>query len=214
MNKEIKPKMQDLVSRSFVNYRAEEKEEGSLIIGTPIVFDQPTDIGGMWEETIERGAVSQDILKDVAFFYNHDLNTKPICRTRNGKLKLTVTDKGVDMEAHVNRERQDVNDLYIAIKDGDIDGMSFMFRVEEDEWKDLNTEYPKRTIKKIGYIQEVSAVNYPAYQGTNINARSSGLDSKEELKKALDNAKEQKRALDYAKQLELEKEKLLILYNI
>ena len=107
MNKEIKPKMQDLVSRSFVNYRAEEKEEGSLIIGTPIVFDQPTDIGGMWEETIERGAVSQDILKDVAFFYNHDLNTKPICRTRNGKLKLTVTDKGVDMEAlKAKRDKQ------------------------------------------------------------------------------------------------------------
>lgn len=209
-----KPAMSELISRSFVNYRAEENDEGSLIVGTPIVFDTPTDIGGMWEETIVKGAISEEILKDVAFFYNHDLNTKPIARTRTGKLQLTLTDKGVDMKAVVNRNRQDVNDLYLAIEDGDIDGMSFMFRVEEDEWYDLDSEYPKRKIKKIGYIQEVSAVNYPAYASTNINARSSTLDSEEELRKTLDSVKEQRKLLDSNKALELEKEKLLTLYKI
>lgn len=217
MSKFDKPKMSELISRSFVNYRAEEKDdEGAVIIGTPIVFGQKTDIGGMWEETIEKGAVSDDILRDVAFFYNHDLNSKPIARTRTGKLKLSVNDEGVTMEAHVNRERNDVNDLYLAIRDGDIDGMSFMFRVEEEEWTELDTDYPKRSIKKIGYIQEVSAVNYPAYLGTNIDARNSDLD-KEELRKTLDSVREQRKSLDsdeINKQLTLEKEKILLLYKI
>lgn len=198
MSKFEKPKMTDLVSRSFSEYRADEDDN---IIGVPIVFEQPTDIGGYFEETIARGAISEDVLKDVAFFYNHDLNTKPLARTRTGKLKFSIENDGVHMVANVNRERSDANDLYLAIKDGDIDGMSFMFRIESEEWTDLETNYPKRRITKIGYVQEVSAVNYPAYEGTSINARTNTtLDSD---RKALDNARAE--VVDTALKLELEK---------
>ena len=188
MPKFEKPKMGELISRAFNDFGIEEKEDGKAHIkGMPIVFEQPTDIGGMFEETIARGAVSPEILKDVAFFYNHDLNTKPLARTRTGKLKFDVRDDGVYMDADVNRDRHDVNDLYVAIEDGDIDGMSFMFRVEDEEWKDLDTDYPKRRINKVGYVQEVSAVNYPAYEGTSIYARTDLLVDTD--KKALDNAR-------------------------
>ena len=75
--------------------------------------------------------------------------------------------------------------------------MSFMFRVEEDEWTNLESDYPTRRINKIGYVQEVSAVNFPAYEGTEIYARANNpLDS--ELQ-ALDNARAEKKALDNAK---------------
>lgn len=215
-NKFQKPKMSELVSRSFSEYRAESTEDGvGHITGVPIVFEQKTDIGGWFEETIARGAISEDVLRDVAFFYNHDLNTKPLARTRTGKLKLTIENDGVHMDAEVNRERSDSNDLYLAIQDGDIDGMSFMFRVEADEWTDLDTDYPKRRITKIGYVQEVSAVNYPAYEGTSINARTDGsLDSD---KKALDEARAKYKVSDDAKRsddLELEKLKMKYLHNI
>lgn len=188
MPKFQKPDMSKLISRAFTDYEAKKEENGRAhITGVPIVFEQPTDIGGYFEETIARGAISPDVLRDVAFFYNHDLNTKPLARTRTGKLKLDVQDDGVHMDADVNLERSDVNDLYVAIQDGDIDGMSFMFRVEDEEWSDLDTDYPKRRINKIGYVQEVSAVNYPAYQGTTINARTSL--SMDIDKEALDNAR-------------------------
>lgn len=201
MKKFEKPKMSELVSRSFNEYRADD--DGN-IIGVPIVFEQPTDIGGWFEETIARGAISEDVLRDVAFFYNHDLNTKPLARTRTGKLKFTIENDGVHMVANVNRERSDANDLYLAIRDGDIDGMSFMFRVESDEWIDLDSDYPKRRITKIGYVQEVSAVNYPAYTGTSINARTnSELDSD---RQALDNARAT--LLDSSDKNNLELEKL------
>lgn len=211
-NKFKKPKMSDLVSRSFNEYRAEKNEDGTIghISGVPIVFEQKTDIGGWFEETIARGAISEDVLRDVAFFYNHDLNSKPLARTRTGKLKFTIEDDGVHMDADVNLQRSDVNDMYLAINDGDIDGMSFMFRVEADEWTDLDSDYPKRRITKIGYVQEVSAVNYPAYEGTSINARSNG--SPDGDRKALDEARAKYRAVDTAV-LELEKLKAKILYG-
>lgn len=211
-NKFKKPKMSELVSRSFTEYRAEKDEDGAIghISGVPIVFEQKTDIGGWFEETIARGAISEDILRDVAFFYNHDLNSKPLARTRTGKLRFTIENDGVHMDADVNLQRSDVNDLYVAINDGDIDGMSFMFRVESDEWTDLDSDYPKRRITKIGYVQEVSAVNYPAYEGTSINARSDG--SLDGDRKALDEARAEYRAVDTAA-LELEKLKVKILYG-
>lgn len=205
MNNFVKPKMSELVSRSFMEYRAED--DGN-ITGVPIVFNQSTDIGGWFEEVIERGAISEEVLKDVAFFYNHDLNTKPLARTRTGKLKFSIEDDGVHMSANINRERSDANDLYLAIQDGDIDGMSFMFRIEDEEWSGLDTDYPKRTIKKIGYVQEVSAVNYPAYEGTSINARSDLLLDGD--KKALDEARATvvdttNNSVDETRKLELEK---------
>lgn len=218
-----KPILSELTSRSFAEYRAKEDENnGAIIEGMPIVFGQPTDIGGLFQETIERGAIDEKLLKNVAFFYNHDLNTKPVCRSRTGKLKFEIKEDGVHMVANVNRERSDVNDLYLAIKDGDIDGMSFMFRVAEDEWQDMDTDYPKRSIKKISYVQEVSAVNYPAYEGTEINARTElDLDgAKKVLDEArakyndsLDSEKEAIEAEKRSKELELEKLKYEILYG-
>lgn len=190
-NRFEKPKMSDLVSRAFTDYNAVQREGEDEHIGhiegVPIVFEQPTDIGGWYSETIARDAITPDVLKDVAFFFNHDLNSKAHARTRNGSLRFDIRDDGVHMDSDINLRRNDSNDLYEAVKDGIIDGMSFMFRVMEDEWTGLDTDYPHRRIKKIGYVQEVSAVNYPAYKGTSINARTNlSLDSD---KQALDNAR-------------------------
>lgn len=216
MPKFEKPKMSDICRRSFSHYEArinENDENVGIIEGVPIVFEQKADIGGLFEETIARGAISEDVLRDVALFYNHDLKTKPHARTRNGRLSFNIENDGVYMNAQVNLDRTDSKDFYLAVRDGDIDGMSFMFRVEGDEWTDLDTDYPKRRITKIGYVQEVSGVNYPAYEGTCINARTDGsLDSD---KKALDNARAS--LLDSGvekRELELEKLKAKFLYKI
>lgn len=188
----IKNKQRDLITRSFVaEYRADV--ENNTIVGMPIVLEQSTDIGGMFEEVIAKGAIDEKVLKDVRFYYNHDLNTKPLARTRykdgrEGTLKLTLTDEGVKMEAKVNRERSDANDLYIAIEDGDIDGMSFMFGIAEERWERTNSDYPKRIITKIDPIIEVSAVNYPAYGQTSIDVARSEL-LLESDKKALESAR-------------------------
>jgi HK97 family phage prohead protease len=182
------------------NYPAEFKAEGEggLIVGTPIVFDTPTDIGGYFQETIERGAITPEVLKDVAFYVNHDLNSKKIARSiipldKLGGMEFTITERGVDMRANVNRKRSDANDLYLAIEDGTIDGMSFMFGVAEERWEDKDTDYPKRFITRIDPIIEVSAVNYPAYKSTSINVSRGDLSSEND-KVALEKMRAEERA--------------------
>lgn len=209
-----KKKMSELISRAF-EYDIlpdESNDDIGVVRGMPIVFESPTDIGGQFEEVIARGAIDERDLRDVAFFFNHDLDGIKMATTKNGSLQLMVTDEGVQMKAKLNLKRNDCNDLYWAIKDRNIDGMSFMFRIEEEEWSGLDTNYPKRRITKIGYVQEVSAVNYPAYSGTEIYARNNQL-SLDKDKKALDEARAA--ALDNANksqyELELAKLKLRLL---
>lgn len=183
------------------NYPAEFRAdiESGLIVGVPVVFDVPTDIGGYFQETIVSGAISPEVLRaDIAFFFNHDLSGKKIARSiipieKNGGMDFEITDKNIVMRVNANRKRSDVNDLYLAIEDRVIDGMSFMFRVAEERWEDENTDYPKRFITKIDPIIEVSAVNYPAYKSTSINVARGDL-STESDKAVIGQLRERQRA--------------------
>lgn len=66
--------------------------------------------------------------------------------------------------------------------------MSFMFSIDDEEWQDLESEHPTRRIKKIGSVVEVSAVTFPAYESTEINARSK--EALESARLALEKARE------------------------
>ena len=161
------------------NYPAEFRadDESRLIEGVPIVFDTPTDIGGWFQETICAGAISDAVLKnDVRFFWNHDIDKMAVARStipldKLGGMEFKVDNKCVRMLMNPNRKRTDANDLCLAIEDGVINAMSFMFRVKKERWEDLDTDYPKRFIEEIDPIIEVSAVNFPAYASTDIHAR-------------------------------------------
>lgn len=158
----------------FAEFRADENS--GLIEGVPIVFDTPTDIGGWFEETICKGAIKESVINDVRFFWNHNIDEKAIARTvipieKLGGMKLTIKDDKIEMLANPNRKRTDANDLCLAIEDGVINAMSFMFGVKRERWEDLDTDYPKRFIEEIDPLIEVSAVNFPAYKTTSINAR-------------------------------------------
>lgn len=164
------------------NYPAEFRavSESGLIEGVPIVYDTPTDIGGWFQETICKGAIKKEVIKDVRFFWNHNIEEKAIARTiipldKLGGMELIPTDTGVNMRMNPNRKRSDVNDLCLAIEDGVINAMSFMFGVKSERWEDEDTDYPKRFITEIEPLIEVSAVNFPAYASTSINVARGDL---------------------------------------
>lgn len=200
------------------NYPAEFRadEQSGLIEGIPIVFDTPTDIGGWFQETICKGAISEDIIKDVRFFWNHNIDEKAIARTvipldKPGGMTLTVEDKQVRMLANPNRKRTDANDLCIAIEDGVINAMSFMFGVAEERWEDEDTDYPKRFITRIDPLIEVSAVNFPAYATTDIHAR--GDTASENDRAALERMRERRKsAMDNSKNSKPSKPKNIMYY--
>ena len=187
MNKEV---------RAFnFEVRAEENEQhGTFITGTPIVFDQATDMG-WYEESISRDALAETDLKDVRFLIGHNTSMIPLARSRNNNenstMQMVVTDRGMEIRVDLDTENNaEARALYSAVKRGDMSGMSFMFTVDKDSWDDIDSEYPKRTIMSIRKVFEVSAVAFPAYPQTDIQAASEGetLDS---VKASLESARQQ-----------------------
>ncbi|WP_420842681.1 HK97 family phage prohead protease [Fervidibacillus albus] len=140
----------------------------------------------------ERGAFDQCDFDDVLFSVNHDLRKIPLARSRrnngNSTMHLKLDEKGLYIRASLDVENNsEAKSLYSAIKRGDIDGMSFIFYVDEEKWEDLESDMPTRRIQKIKKVIEVSAVNYPAYSGTDINARDQAV--LDNAAKALENAR-------------------------
>ena len=200
---------------SLKEFRAVTGEGNEKYIeGHAAVFEQKTDIGGYFFEVIDRGAFDDDkALRDVALFVNHNFAQIPLARSRrnngNSTMTLKVDDVGLAIRAKLDVENNlDAKALYSAVEREDLSGMSFAFSVDAEEWQDLKSEKPTRRIKKIGRVFEVSAVAFPAYEGTDISARA--LSTLESAKKALDNANTRSLENDSA-ELELYKLKNKIL---
>lgn len=206
--------MKDFEQRSYsFEIRAEqnEEEEVGVITGRPIVYNSKTDLG-FFDEVIERGALNGADLKDVRFLVNHDISKIPLARSRNNNanstMQLMPDDEGMLIRVNLDvKNNSDARNLYSAIERGDISGMSFMFRVDDEEWTELESEHPTRHVRKISDVVEVSAVTFPAYEDTSISVRN---------KQALDNAKSTldsvKRSLD--SELELAKAKFEALLKV
>ena len=164
--------------------RAENGENGAVLTGRPIVYNSTTDIG-WFDEVIEQGALNDTDLRDVRFLVNHDTSRIPLARSRrnngNSTMQLMPNEYGMDIKVNLDVENNsEARALYSAVERGDISGMSFMFGVSDEECQDLESEHPTRRIKAISRVVEVSAVTFPAYEATQINARS---------REALDNAR-------------------------
>lgn len=197
MNKEI---------RAFdFEIRAEQNEEhGHFLTGQPIVYNERTDLG-WYDEIIEDGALTDTDLRDVRFLVNHNTDMIPLARSRNNNanstMQMEITPNvgmsiRVDLDVENNAEAKS---LYSAVERGDISGMSFMFRVDADKWDDLESEHPTRRITNISKVFEVSAVTFPAYEATSIQAR--GLsDALESAMESLESAKAELRAIEIKKQ--------------
>lgn len=183
--------------------RAEKDERGQLITGRPIVFGQRTDIG-WYDEIIEKGALDATDLKDVRLLVNHNVDMIPLARSRNNTAKstmqLTVDENGLNIMAYLDTENNaDARSLYSAVDRGDIDGMSFMFTVEKDSWDDPDSDHPTRHLLSIRRVFEVSAVTFPAYSKTSIQAR--GLsDALESAKESLESERGRIREIERRKQ--------------
>lgn len=164
------------------NIRADETQESSRLIGTPIVFGSRTTICQDWngnniDEIIEPTALDGADLSDVRFLVNHDTNQLPLARYikggTNNTMNLSIDSNGVSMSVDLDVENsQRARDLYSAVKRGDVTGMSFMFDVSE--WNEEHEKDGTRLnrVTGISKVYEVSAVTFPAYEDTSIEARS------------------------------------------
>jgi HK97 family phage prohead protease len=128
------------------------------------------DFWGPYDEMMATSAFDVTLAAnpDVAFLVNHGGMT--MARTTSGTLRLGVDDIGLATSADLNPQRGDVSDLVHAVDDGDIDQMSFAFRIVSGRW---NEEFTQYTITEVDLDRgDVSAVNYGANPYTTIAARA------------------------------------------
>lgn len=80
-------------------------DEQNIIEGTPIVFDQRTDLG-WWDEVIDKDALKETDLKDVRLLVNHDTDQLPLARSRNNNenstMQLKVEEDGLHIRANLD----------------------------------------------------------------------------------------------------------------
>jgi len=158
-----------------VEVRARD-EGGATLAGYAAVFDSASeDLGGFVEE-IKQGAFRKVLRTkpDVRFLINHE--GVPLARTKSGTLRLKEDPRGLYIEADLDTEGSErARELVAAIERGDLDQMSFMFRVQPEgrEWyfpEDAD-EPARRVIYEVAELFDVSAVTFPAYPATEIGVR-------------------------------------------
>jgi len=147
-----------------VESRAESRE----LSGYAAVFNQRTSIMGLFDEQIAPGAFASAVDRDdVRALFNHDPNYV-LGRTSAGTLRLIEDADGLryDIDPPDTSVGRDVTTL---VARGDVQGSSFSFEVEADEW-DHSAKPSLRTITRVK-LHDVGPVTFPAYEQTSVSAR-------------------------------------------
>lgn len=137
------------------------------------------DMFGPYSEVIRAGAFAKTLSDgaDVPFKLNHDGMT--LARTKSGTMRLSEDSTGLYVEADLDPRQTAVRDLQVAMDRGDVDEMSFAFRVMRQVW---SPDYDQRDITEVSLHKgDVSVVNYGANPAT-AGASMRGLDTAEILR--------------------------------
>ena len=130
-----------------------------------------TESGFQYREVIEKGALDGADLSDVPFKYNHNDGVFIVARTRNGSLELIPDDVGLFIRARFI-DTQTGRDFFKMIQERLIDKMSFAFTESSDYSEEYGENFVTHHVRKFRRIWDVSGVDIPAYDATEIYARS------------------------------------------
>lgn len=143
--------------------------------GHASVFDKGYDVAGGpsaggWTEIVTRKAFDRTLSEnpDVHLLINHE--GLPLARTKSGTLQLSTDSRGLLVRADLDRRDPDVKSLEIKMERGDLDEMSFAFRVKRQSWSDDDTI---RSLEEVSLHKgDVSVVNWGANPHTSVTMRS------------------------------------------
>ena len=158
------------IERRTYNVRNVEvrSEDGMMkLAGYAAVFNDPS-LPLPFRESIAPGAFRKTLSEtpDVRLLINHE--GLPLARTKNNTLTLSEDEVGLRFDAELP-DTSEARDLYTLIQRGDVDQMSFAFRVIRQKWSPDRSE---RTLTEVSLADgDVSVVTYPAYPTTTVEAR-------------------------------------------
>ena len=149
--------------------KVEKREDGSgSIHGYAIVYNKDSEDMGFIER-VKPGAATNALKRsDIRGLKNHDPNL--IFARQGVNLKLKEDKNGLSYET-TPIDTANYRETAAEIQAGLLTGQSFGFTILADEWKDLDTDHPHRTIVEIGEIFDVGPVVFPAYKDTDVGVR-------------------------------------------
>ena len=175
-------KMKKIERRTFTvrDVEARQADDGTMrLSGYAAVFND-SSVPLPFKESIAPGAFRKTLTEtpDVRLLVNHE--GLPLARTKNGTLTLTEDERGLYFNAEL-ADTQEARDIHTLIARGDVDQMSFAFRVIRQKWSE---DRSRRVLTEVSLSDgDVSVVTFPAYPTTTVEAR-------EELRKAIGAVKE------------------------
>ena len=95
-----------------------------------------------------------------------------MARTTSGTLQLAEDKVGLRVKAELDPADVDVARLVPKLERGDVSKMSFAFSVSKETWEILDDGDELRTIEAVDPLWDVSAVTFPAYEGTDAALRA------------------------------------------
>jgi HK97 family phage prohead protease len=150
------------------------------VSGLAARYNSPAKIGKRFVEKLAPGAFRSAVQskQDTKFLINHDVN-RLMGSVAAGTLRLRETNDGLEFDADLP-DTEDARNAYAAIERGDMHQCSFGFDCdkEDEQWEmgddpdDRAKRMAHRTIKNIRVLSDVSAVTFPAYSATHVQARS------------------------------------------
>lgn len=158
----------------------ETREEGNelKIEGYFAVFNSNYQIFDDLSESVAPGAFDDTLGDDIRALINHD-SSLVLGRNTAHTLELRQDEHGLWGSITINPNDQDAMNLYARVQRGDVDQCSFGFDILSEDYDVRDDGSVHWTIKKVR-LYEVSVCTFPAYEETNVKARSAQRD---EIKK-------------------------------
>lgn len=176
-----------MVPIQAASLRAEDGDDGRTLVGYAAVFNRWTEIDSWFEghflERVAPGAFRNTLAKrgdrvKVLFDHGFDpsIGNKPLGKPS----RMVEDDEGLFTETPLARTSYN-EDLIELLRSGAIDGMSFRFRVTDEDWDDNPTRsdhnpngLKERTITGLDLF-EFGPVTFPAYEATSVGVRSADV---------------------------------------
>lgn len=156
-------------------FKTRQDGDDLKIEGYFAVFNSNYDIAPGMSESIAPGAFKNTLAGDIRALVNHD-STLVLGRTSAHTLELREDEHGLWGSIDINPKDSDAMNLYERVKRGDVSQCSIGFDIlsEETEIRENGEIHWNMTELK---LYEVSCCTFPAYESTNIAARSEERDT-------------------------------------
>lgn len=159
----------------MTNFEVRSEENGDQYIeGYFAVFNSNYDMGGGLSESIAPGAFTDSLSGDIRCLTNHDTRLV-LGRTSAHTFEVRQDEHGLWGRVLINPNDQDAMNTKARVNRGDINQASIGFDIISEDTDIRDDGSIHWTIRKIK-LYECSVVTFPAYEETNLAARSNQRD--------------------------------------